>query len=396
MRGWGVADREASIPATDTTSYRLGSVTKQFTAVLVLRLVDRQRVTLDDAIGRYVDDLPKPWEPVTIRQLMNHTSGIPDVQDDEWRRHWADNVSPRESFRRSTSADMRFSPGTRAEYSNTNYKLLGLLIEAVSQTSFESALQRDLAEPFGLQHTRYCEDAAGANGQAAGYVVTDRTVKRAPYLNISQPFAAGGVCSTARDMARWNIALHTGRILSPASYQLMVTPRGVASALRSGFGLFVEPSLAGTQAFVHSGGIPGFRASNAWLAAESLSVTVLANAQPVSTLDLVMRDLAEIALGNPVPLGAPQIDVDALRRYVGEYTVQIPGRPLAVRVRLEGNTLLAQPDGQTPLPLRAVGQDTFDSPANISVRFRFTTENNVVTKAILEQRGRTFDMLKQR
>jgi CubicO group peptidase (beta-lactamase class C family) len=396
MRGWGVGDRESGVPAADTTSFRLGSVTKQFTAVLVLRLVDQQRITLDDSIGRYVQGLPKPWGPVTIRQLMNHTSGIPDVQNDEWRRHWADNVSPRESFTRSTRADMRFPSGTRAEYSNTNYKLLGLLIEAVLRTSFESALQRDLAEPFGLKRTRYCEDAAGANGQAIGYVVTNRAAKRASYLNISQPFASGGVCSTAGDMARWNIALHTGQILSRASYQLMVTPQGAASALRYGFGLFVEPSLAGTPAFVHNGGIPGFQASNAWLPADSLSVTVLANAEPVSTLDLVMRDLAEIALGRPVPLGAPRSDVDALRRYVGEYVVQIPGRPLTIRVRLEGRTLVAQPDGQAPLPLRAVGEDAFDSPANMSVRFRFTMVNNVVVKASLEQRGRIFDMLKAR
>jgi hypothetical protein len=123
---------------------------------------------------------------------------------------------------------------------------------------------------------------------------------------------------------------------------------------------------------------------------------VLANAGVVSTLDLVMRDLAEIALGRSVPLGAPQLDGAALKRYVGNYVVQIPGRMLPVRVRLENETLIAQPEGQDALPLRAVGEDTFDSPANMSVRFRFTMVNGVVAKAILEQRDRAFEMIKRR
>ncbi len=396
MRGWGLADREGSVSATDTTSYRIGSVSKQFTAVLVLRLVDQKRLALDDSIGRHVRDLPSAWRSITIRQLLNHTSGIPDVQDGEWRRQWPDSISPRQSIARAEKVKLQFAPGTRAEYSNTNYRLLGLLVEAITQTSYASWLQRDMAEPFGLRHTRTCEDAAGANGQAVGYLVSNGVAKRASYMHITQSFGSGSVCSTARDMVRWNTSLHAGQLLSPDLYQLMVTPQGVALASRYGFGLYVERSLAGTAAFLHGGRIPGFQASNAWFPAESLSVTVLTNGGVVSTLDLVMRDLAELALGRPVPLGAPPLDVAQLKRYVGNYVVQIPDRPLAVRVRLEGNTLIAQPEGQEALPLRAVGDNTFDSPANMSVRFSFTMVNNVVGKATLEQRGRTYEMLKGR
>ncbi|MBC8088336.1 MAG: beta-lactamase family protein [Phycisphaerae bacterium] len=354
MRGWGLADREAGVPATDTTSYRIASVSKQFTAVLVLRFVDQKRIALDDSIGQHVRDLPSAWRSIMIRQLLNHTSGIPDVQDSEWRRQWADSVSPRQSFARATKAKMRFAPGTRVEYSNTNYRLLGLLAEATTETSLASWLQRNLAEPFGLLHTRTCEDSAGANGQAIGYLVTNGVAKRASYMNITRLFGSGGVCSTSRDMARWNMALHSGQLLSPDAYQRMVTPHGVALASHYGFGMFIDPSLAGTQAFLHNGRVPGFQASNAWFPAESLSVTILANAGLVSTLDLVMRDLAEIALGRPVQLGAPQLDVAALKRYVGKYVVQFPGRSLLVHVRVKDNTLIAEPEGQVALPLRAL------------------------------------------
>ncbi len=396
MRGWGLADREGVVPATDTTTYRIGSVSKQFTAVLVLRLLDQKRIALDDSIGRHVRDLPVAWRSITIRQLLNHTSGLPDVQDSEWRRQWADSVSPRESFARATNVKVSFAPGTRAEYSNTNYRLLGLLVEAITGTSYAVWLQRDLAEPFGLRQTRTCEDAAGANGQAIGYLVSNGVAKRASYMHITQSFGSGSVCSTSRDMARWNMVLHGGHLLLPDSYQSMVTPQGAAVASRYGFGMYVEPFLGGTQAFLHSGRIRGFQASNAWFPAESLSVTLLANGGVISTLDLVMRDLAEIALGRPVPLGVQQLDAAHLKRYVGNYVVQIPGRSLPLRVHLEGNTLVAQPEGQDALPLRAVGEETFDSPANMSVRFRFTVVNDVVVKATLEQRGRTFDMLKRR
>lgn len=298
LRAYGIANLEWDVPATPATVYRVGSVTKQFTAALVMQLVDSGRVRLDDSIGAPLPSLPARWRPVTVRQLLNHTSGIPSYTGSPiGRRRLVEDLPP-DSIVLATAGDtLDFAPGTRWSYDNTGYLLLGMLLEKVTGKPYETLLEERLFRPAGLVETRYCHTDPVLKRRAAGYYrTTDGVFHNAPWLSMTQPFSAGAICSTARDLARWNRALHGGRVVSAAAYRAMTTPEGGAlrAPVRYGYGLIAD-TLAGTPIVTHGGAIHGFMAANAWFPAESLSVTVLANANNVVP-DALMRTLARIVL----------------------------------------------------------------------------------------------------
>ena len=305
LAGYGTADVERRVPVRPNTVFRVGSVAKQFTASLVLRLVERGVVTLDDPIGRHLAALPAAWRGVTIHQLLNHTSGIPSYTNaPSWQGQFAERLTPAQMVAITAGDTMEFAPGTRWSYNNTGYVLLGVLLERKLGRPYAELLQSELARPLALRATRYCADAdTTAAIVAHGYFRDSAGVRRAPYLHMSQPFSAGALCSTAGDLARWNAALAGGRVVRPASYAAMTGPGavGAGAPVRYGYGLIAD-TLAGRRVVTHGGTIFGFLSANAYLPDDSLSVTVLANASP-SDPGTLLRDIARVALG--VPLSAP-------------------------------------------------------------------------------------------
>jgi CubicO group peptidase (beta-lactamase class C family) len=395
---WGLADRDTGRPATTDTSYRLGSTSKQFTAALIMRLVERSRVSLDDLVETHLPQMPPRWRGTTVRQLLNHTSGIPDFTG-TGSRHWPKTLPPDGLLALVGGDNLHFKPGTKYEYSNSNYVLLALIAEKYFARPLARILDEEIFTPLGLTSMRFCEDAYGANGQARPYVRDGDRVEDAPYRSVSHSYGAGGICSTAGDVAAWNHALHTGRVISAASYALMTTPEGAAKTEPYGFGLGFE-SIAGRSALYHGGLVPGFICVNAWFPAESLSVTVLTNTSPTPQMRPLTRDLARLALGLPVtianPLDAAPLEPAALRRYAGTYTIQVPGRPLDIRFWVDGHTLKSQATGQTEGPMRQVGEHAFGSARDWSVRFAFQIENGAATGFTFEQGGATFPGVRKR
>jgi D-alanyl-D-alanine carboxypeptidase len=303
-RAWGVADAAAERAADPATTYRLGSISKQFTAALLLRQVDRGRLSLDDTIGRFLTGLKPEWNGVTVEQLLNHTSGVPREYRSMSRA--GENLPSDSLIAMAARSEGPTAPaGTAFVYSNTGYMLLGALVEALYGASYRAVLRDEIARPLGLASLGWCGDTEAAGGAATGYYrMPDGAAGTAPYIHPSQ-MLSGGVCSNARDLARWNRALHGGEVLSAASYAAMTTPRGVA-ATRSvpyGFGLYVRRTPGGGTVIVHDGSTPGYVHENVWYPAESLSVTMLTN---TSTRDLgadsnLTEVMGRIALGRPEP-----------------------------------------------------------------------------------------------
>ena len=298
VKAYGVANLEWNARATPATVYRIGSVTKQFTAALVLQLVDSGRVRLDDSLGAYLAAVPERWRGVKLRQLLNHTSGIPSYTDTpRGRRRFPEDLPP-DSIVMITAGDtLDFAPGTRWHYDNTGYLLLGMLLEKVTGKSYATLLEERLFRPVGLRETRYCDTDPVVPERAVGYYrESDGSFHNAPWISMTQPFSAGSLCATARDLVRWNQALHGGRVISAASYRAMTAPEGGATTapVRYGYGLIVD-SLAGSPMITHGGAIHGFMAANAWFPAQSLSVTVLANNMNCVP-DALMRTLARIVI----------------------------------------------------------------------------------------------------
>lgn len=301
MKGWGKADLENDVPATERSVYRIGSLTKQFTAAAVMQLVEQGKVRLTDSIGAHLPALPAAWRGVTVRQLLNHTSGIPSYTDigPVWVRRWGEEMIPDSLVALTATHAMWFAPGTSWRYDNSGYVVLGMLIEKVAGRPWSTDLEERFLKPLGLTETLNCLAAPVVPRRVHGYSSAGAAGWiNAPYLAMSQPYAAGALCSSVHDLARWNAALHGGRVVSAASYALMTTPEGAAIAQQYGFGLR-HTTLLGHEMIMHNGVINGFISSNAWLPDARLSITVLTNSGE-SRAGALMLQVARAALGAPL------------------------------------------------------------------------------------------------
>jgi CubicO group peptidase (beta-lactamase class C family) len=296
---YGMADLENSVAARPDAVYRTGSVTKQFTAALVMRLVEQLKVRLSDPIAKFIPNLPTAWQPVTIRQLLNHTSGIPSYTSlgPLWHRRWAEEMIPDTIVAMVRDRPMDFAPATKWAYNNTGYVLLGMLIEKVSGTTWGEAVHTQLAQPLGLTDTAVCHNTPLVPRRVHGYEPSaDGGWQNAPYLAMSQPYAAGALCSTIGDMIKWNQALHNGKVVSAESYAAMTSPDTVANGY--GFGLIVD-SVIGHRVVLHGGGIHGFSAANLFAPASATSITVFTNSGSARASRL-LQQLVRAALGLPL------------------------------------------------------------------------------------------------
>lgn len=369
-RSWGFADIAAQRRADASTTYRTGSMGKQFTAALLLKLVDRGRLSLNDTIGQYLTGLKAEWNGLTIEQLLTHTSGVP--RDFREVSRIAENLPADSLIAMAARSTAPTAPaGTTFTYSNTGYMLLGALVEKLYGKSYGAAIRDEIARPLGLATLGWCGDIEAAGGGAKAYYrASDGTVGPAPYLHPSQMLGSGGICANAGDIARWNRALHGGEVLSAAPYTAMITPRGVAASrsVPYGFGLYVRETAGGGTVIVHDGATPGYAGENVWYPAESLSVTMLTNTTGPLGADLNLTEaIGRIALGRPpepapkaaptvAPLGTPATSItgdEARQKFVGGYEMA-PGVVFEVTFE-EGNFYVTPPRGSRQLLVHESG-----------------------------------------
>ncbi len=394
MKAWGMADLELSVPATSRSVYKIGSVTKQFTSSMVMQLVEQGKVKLDDSIATYLPALPLAWHAVTVRQLLNHTSGIPSYTDigQRWVRRWGDEMPPDSLVALTANDSMWFAPGTKWRYDNSGYIVLGMLVEKITGKSWGENVIERFAKPLGLPDTRECLSDPIIPRRVAGYYADSGAWHNAPYLAMSQPFSAGSLCSTIGDLAKWDRALNTGKVVSAASYAAMTTATGAASSaeVKYGFGLIAD-TLAGRAIVIHGGNIHGFSSANLWIPSAQMSVTVLCNGNgaPVGTL---AKQVARAALGVALELPPKSLALSAADRakYIGVYALMLPDGAHDFTVAEQGDHLTGQLTGQGAFALIFLGSDTFGVAFDPKLRLSFTMENGRATKMTLLQNGATF------
>jgi CubicO group peptidase (beta-lactamase class C family) len=301
LRSYGSADLEHRVPMSRDAVFQIASVTKQFTAAGVLRLVEDGRVHLDDDIRTYLPELDTQGHTVRIRELLNHTAGIPNLYEmTSWPR-----IRPlrllrpeaREMEMAGVAEDsLDFPPGSEYHYSNTGYDLLGDMMEEVTGETVERYLRRVLFEPLGLHHTSFCPWKRILPHRAWGYEPDSTLTHLENARRQSQGilFTSGGICSTVGDLLRWNAALHGGTALSGESYAAMTTPEGAAETY--GYGLFVDP-LEGHPRIRHNGYTPGFSTQLEYYPRDRLSIAILANSP--SAVQTLAENLARAVLGMP-------------------------------------------------------------------------------------------------
>jgi len=294
-RGFGSADVERSVPATSETVYRVGSISKQFTAHLILQLIDARLLALDDPIGRYLPELSASVREIPLWRVLNHTAGLPSypdslVRSQAMRLDWPADSVVHWIARRPPD----FPPGARFQYSNGGYYLLGVIAERVTKRPYAELLREKIFRPLGMSASAYCDDQRIVPNRAEGYGLREDTVVRADYLSMSHVFAAGAVCSSVGDMLRWQRALHERRLISDSLYRRMVTPVAPAGppGRQYGFGVIIA-EVEGHHFIGHSGGINGFSTFSLHIPASRTDLVVLTNSQNSEPIR-VIRPLLEL------------------------------------------------------------------------------------------------------
>ncbi|HEV8631500.1 MAG TPA: serine hydrolase [Thermoanaerobaculia bacterium] len=363
-RGYGMADLELGVPMRPEHVFRLGSVTKQFTAVAILQLVAQGKVALDDDIGKYLPAFPPPERRVppgriTVENLLTHTSGIKSYTDmDSFQSRMREDLTPEQMNERFQGQPLDFAPGTQWRYSNSGYFLLGEVIARASGLPYGEYLAKNLFAPLGLTHTSYGDTTPLIAQRVPGYSREGDHWVNAPFLSMTQPYAAGSLLSTVDDLARWNEALLAGKAVSPELLRRAWASYHLADGSSSGYGYgWSVGELLGHPTVEHGGGINGFSTYELALPDQKLFVAVLTNsdAPPVDP-GFVAAQAASFAMGAPYDPHPVALPAERLQEYVGVY--RIDDRTTRA-ITLEDGRLWSQRSGGPRFEVRPQGEDRF-------------------------------------
>ena len=285
VQSYGLANVELGVPVSDSTVFEIGSISKQFVAAAIMILLEAGRVGLDDGIHEYLHDLPGEWLGVTVRQLLTHTSGIPDYEAIQGYEAYRFRFTPEEIIRVAHSRPMEFEPGTGVSYSNTGYFLLSLIVERVEGRTLGEVLRTWIFEPLGMDQTRLADPEDLILHRASGYA-GDRTGEELRNRDATQPsstLGAGGIVSSVHDMAKWDEGLNGRGLLSDASRALMWKSAELSNGDETGYGFgWSLREYRGRRSMSHGGMVAGFVADFTRLPDDDLAIIVFANRYQIS------------------------------------------------------------------------------------------------------------------
>jgi len=382
-RGYGSANFEWEIPNSPTTKFRLGSITKQFTAASVLLLEERGKLKTDDPVKKYMPDAPVAWDKITIYHLLTHTSGIPSFTGfPDYPSTESVATTPEQLVTRFRDKPLEFQPGEKWNYSNSGYVLLGYLIEKISGQSYNEFVQKNIFDPLGMKDSGYDSNSAIIPHRAEGYTPRPKGPEHAGYIDMSIPFSAGALYSTTEDLLRWEQGLFGGKLLSAASLQKMTTPFKNDYA----FGVGVRDDQ-GHRVIEHGGGIEGFNTQLAYYPDDKLVIAVLGNLNGGAPSAIAAK-LGSVAHGERVVLASERKEIivapKVLAAYVGTYEITANFQFI---VTLDGDHLVTQATGQQKIPIFPESETMF-FPKVIDAEIEFVKNHaGEVTGMILHQNG---------
>lgn len=286
VKGYGMANAEHQIPNTPSTVFRIGSITKQFTAVAILQLQESGKLNVHDPIANYLPDYPC-GDRITIHHLLSHTAGIPSVTRlpniAEIQRHPTEPIQVMRYFKH---LPLEFAPGTDCHYSNSGYIVLGAIIEAVTGKSYESYVQEHFLTPLAMHATYVDRNQRLIPNRANGYSVdANGNVVNAEFVEMSFPHAAGAMASTVHDLFVWDCALQGDRLLTSESRARLFQVQGSSdkNCIQYGYGFFVDPA---NHSVGHMGSIEGFRAASYRTTKDGITIIILSNREETNAVEI--------------------------------------------------------------------------------------------------------------
>jgi CubicO group peptidase (beta-lactamase class C family) len=323
--GYGIADMELGVPVTPDMVFRLGSLTKQFTAVIVMMLAEENVLSLQDEITTHLPDYPPPAQVVTIEHLLTHTSGIPSYTDNSEVMASADqDRTVDEVIAIFEDEPLQFAPGSQWRYSNSGYFLLGAIIEAVTDKTYAEVVQERIFDPLEMRNSYYGNFEQIIPGRARGYHREEDIYTNAPTISMTMPYAAGSLLSTVDDLARWDAALHAGELLPREVLDRMWSAYTLTNGEETGYGYgWMIADFDNKRVLQHGGGIHGFSTFALSVPEEKVYVAVLSNnphTRHASTQWLAQKATSAL-LGQPLEWESVEVDSAILERYVGVYEI---------------------------------------------------------------------------
>lgn len=360
----GYENIENGIKASDRTEYRIGSISKTFTASIIMKLVEANKLTLDTKLSKYYPTVSNA-DKITIKNLLKHRSGIYNFTSAEDYPEWMEKPKSKADLVDIIAAyPSSFEPDSKGEYSNSNYVLLSFIAEDILKKDFATILAEEITVPCKLNNTYYGGAIGNKSNEAQSYHYTGEWVQTTE-TDMSVPMGAGAVVSTPSDLNKFLYCLFNGKVVSEASLKEMMTLED-----NYGAGLFSVP-YNDKKAYGHTGGIDGFQSNSFYFPDEKISVTYLSNGVAIP-LNNILVGVLKIYFGDeyelPVYAQTIKVPVAELEQYVGIYST--PTIPMKMNIFIEGDALYGQATGQSEFQLEAFEKHKFKfEPAMLTIEF---------------------------
>lgn len=387
-KAFGSANLELTVPLSTGMVFNLASITKQFTAVAILQLLEQGRISLHDSLQKFIPDFPSKGHTITIEHLLTHTSGIKDYLQLNYSgqnmERW--DFTPKQVIDSFKNYPLNFTPGTRFSYSNSGYFLLGYIIEKLTGKRYQNYIMDNLLKPLGLTHTCFDSDGNIIPGRVNGYRKEDAGFKNADYWSPTIEYAAGGLISNVDDLLKWHNGLYSYQVLKKETLQKAFIPFQLADGTTTGYGYgwFVKTSN-GIQSIEHEGGLPGFKTNEIYYPAEDLFIAILCNNGDVP-IDELSASISVIAIGKPLQSDV-KVDPKILDKYIGTYKLSIDTNR-TITIQRVNDRLIAVVSPTQKIPLLFLSETNFQFKNMLSATGEFIIEEGKVTKFRINQNGR--------
>ena len=377
--GFGLANLELNVPVKPNTVFQSGSIGKQFTATAVMMLVEEGKVALEDPISKYLQ-VPDTWSGITIRHLLTHTSGLGDYPEDfSLQKDYTED----DLLKMITSQKLSFKPGEKWSYSNLGYVTLGIMIGKVTGKFYGEFLKERIFEPLGMTSTRIISEADIIPNRAAGYELREGGLKNQTWVSPSlNTTADGSLYFTVEELAKWDEAMDSAKLLSRASLQQMWTPAKLNNGTTAdyGFGWSIDKTASGHKLIEHGGAWQGFTSHISRYPDDHFSIMTLCN-RGGADCTYIAHNVAglyhpELA---PAKHTAKQLDPSILKQYAGDYRLD---ERLTIKVTSTGGALVTQFGGQKLMLLPESETSFYEEDSERTYRF-VKTKSGKITSLII-------------
>jgi len=352
----GMADMELNVAIKPDMIFRLGSITKQFTAVAILQLAAQGKISLQDDIKKYMPDLPFT-ETITVEHLLHHTSGIKSYTDKpDFFSNLRLDKSPMEVINLTSKDSLEFKPGSKWDYNNTGYVMLGYIIQKVSGQTYEDYVQQYLFKPAGMTNSYYGSEKRIIPNRVKGYGKAGTNFLNSEYISMTLPYAAGSLLSTVEDLWKWNKALYSYRLIKKEWLDRALTPYTLPDGKSTNYGYGLSfANVQGSKTIEHGGGIPGFSTDAVYLPKEDVFVAVFSNCECKSASDPTAK-IAAVVIGKPYNFNAVTLTEADANQYQGVYENETGEQRI---IKWAGGKLTSKRGDAAPMAIKASGKDQF-------------------------------------